>query len=124
MPLDNDPLERHTEIRRNSLGRCCGQMLATVGVAIGVFSVLAASSSAAMQQSARMYRVGILTAAAGSLETLRQGLRGLGYVEGQNVVLEIRDTEGRPERASELALQLARLKVDVLVATHPTAVFA
>jgi len=99
-------------------------MLATVGVAIGVFSVLAASSSAAMQQSARMYRVGILTAAAGSLETLRQGLRGLGYVEGQNVVLEIRDTEGRPERASELALQLARLKVDVLVATHPTAVFA
>jgi len=55
---------------------------------------------------------------------LRQGLRGLGYIEGQNVVFEVQDTEGRPERAEELALQLARLKVDVVVATHPAAVFA
>jgi putative tryptophan/tyrosine transport system substrate-binding protein len=77
-----------------------------------------------VQQSAQIHRVGILAAAAGSLETLRQGLRGLGYIEGRNVVFEIRDTEGRPEQANELALQLARLKVEVIVATHPAAVFA
>jgi len=89
-----------------------------------VSSVLAASSPAGGQQSAKMHRIGILTSAAGSVETLRQGLRGLGYIEGQNVVFEVQDTEGRPERAEELALQLARLKVDVVVATHPAAVFA
>ncbi len=77
-----------------------------------------------MQQSAKVYRVGILTAAAGSLETFRQSLRDLGYIEGRNVILEIRDTEGKPERANDLALQLARLKVDVIVATHPAAVFS
>src|SRR5207249_6524483 len=76
-----------------------------------------------MQQPVKMYRVGILTAAAGSTESLRQSLRDLGYVEGRNVILEIRDTEGRPERANDLALQLARLKVDVIVATNPAAVF-
>jgi putative tryptophan/tyrosine transport system substrate-binding protein len=69
-----------------------------------------------------MYRVGILTSGAGSLETLRQGLRDLGYIEGRNVILEIRDTEGKPERANHLASQLVRLKVDVIVATNPAAV--
>jgi putative tryptophan/tyrosine transport system substrate-binding protein len=56
------------------------------------------------------------------LETLRQGLRDLGYIEGRNVILEIRDTEGKPERANDLASQLVRLKVDVIVATNPAAV--
>jgi putative ABC transport system substrate-binding protein len=71
-----------------------------------------------------MYRVGILAAAGGSLETLRQAMRDMGYIEGRNLVLDIRDTEGRPERADELAVQLVRLKVDVIVATHPAAVFS
>jgi putative tryptophan/tyrosine transport system substrate-binding protein len=88
-----------------------------------VFGPPAASSTAETQQSGKMYRVGILTSAAGSLETLRQGLRDLGYIEGRNVILEIRDTEGKPERANDLALQLVRLKVDVIVATNPGAVF-
>ena len=71
-----------------------------------------------------MYRVGILRAGAGSVETFRQSLRDLGYVDGQNVVLDIRDTEGRPERADDLALQLARLKTDVIVVTNPQAAFS
>ena len=98
-------------------------IVAACGAASAVFSLSAASSPAEMQQPVKMYRVGILTAAAGSTETLRQSLRDLGYVEGRNVILEIRDTEGRPERANDLALQLARLKVDVIVATNPAAVF-
>jgi putative ABC transport system substrate-binding protein len=77
-----------------------------------------------MQPSAKMYRVGILRAAAGSVEALRQSLRDLGYVEGQNVVLDIRDTEGRPERADDLALQLVRLRADVIVVTNPQAAFS
>jgi len=81
---------------------------------------LAAPLAAKAQQTARVYRIGILTA--GPAETLRQTLRDLGYLEGRNVVLEIRDTEGKPERANDLALQLARLRVDVIVATHPAAV--
>ncbi|PYN01545.1 MAG: ABC transporter substrate-binding protein [Candidatus Rokuibacteriota bacterium] len=98
-------------------------IVAACGAASAVFSLSAASSPAEMQQPVKMYRVGILTAAAGSTESLRQSLRDLGYVEGRNVILEIRDTEGRPERANDLALQLARLKVDVIVATNPAAVF-
>ncbi len=79
---------------------------------------------AEVQPSAKMYRIGILTAAAGSVETLRESLRDLGYVEGRNVTLDIRDTEGKPEQADDLALQLARLKVNVIVATNPQAAFS
>jgi F420-0:gamma-glutamyl ligase len=64
-----------------------------------------------MQPLAKVYRVGILTTAAGSAETLRQSLRDLGYVESRNVVLDIRDTEGKPERADDLALQLGVSKL-------------
>src|SRR5262245_42354948 len=48
------------------------------------------------------------------LEALRHGLRDLGYVEGQTIVLEVRWAEGRSERMPELAAELLRLKVDVL----------
>jgi putative ABC transport system substrate-binding protein len=75
-----------------------------------------------MQQSAKIYRIGVLTVE--SPVTLRQSLRDLGYIEGRNVVLEIRDTEGRPERVNDLAFELAHLKVDVIVATYPAAVFS
>jgi putative ABC transport system substrate-binding protein len=50
------------------------------------------------------------------LEAFRQGLRDLGYVEGRNVVIEIRDAEGKPERFPALAAELVALKVDVIVA--------
>ena len=90
-------------------------------VATVALSLLPVSLAAEMQQSAKTYRIGILTV--GFPETLRQSLRDLGYIEGRNVVLEIRDTKGRSERVDDLASELARLKVDVIVATHPAAVF-
>jgi putative ABC transport system substrate-binding protein len=49
------------------------------------------------------------------LEALRQGLRDLGYTEGQNVVIEYRFSEGRDERLRDLAAELVRLKMDVIV---------
>ena len=51
-----------------------------------------------------------------SLEAFRQGLRDLGYVEGQNLVMESRYAEGSVERLPDLAAELVRLQVDVIVA--------
>ena len=48
---------------------------------------------------------------------LREGLRELGYVEGQNVILEVRWTDGHSERLPELAGEFVRLQVDVIVAS-------
>jgi len=73
-------------------------------------------------QQARMNRVGVLIV--GSSEPIRQSLRGLGYVDGQNITIDARDTEGKPDRLDEFAFELARLKVDVIVANYPAAVFS
>ena len=83
----------------------------------------------AAQTSPRIPRVGFLgaaspTAAGGNLDALRQGLRALGYVEGQTIALEVRWAEGRPERMSELVDELLRLEIDVLVVGSNPAVLA
>jgi hypothetical protein len=52
-----------------------------------------------MAQSAKVFRVGVLTAGGGSSEELRQNLRDLGYIEGLNVIIEVRDTEGKLSEA-------------------------
>jgi putative ABC transport system substrate-binding protein len=53
-----------------------------------------------------------------------RGLRELGYIEGQNITIERRAAAGKEERLPELAAELARLKVDVIVALHPRAAHA
>ena len=50
------------------------------------------------------------------IEAFRRGLRDIGYVEGQNIVLELRSAEGKPDRFPALAAELVALKVDVIVA--------
>ena len=77
------------------------------------------------QQSAKVPRIGYLTVASLSsnvarIEAFRQGLRELGYVEGKNIVIEWRSAEGKFERQSELAAELVRLKVDVIISSGPT----
>jgi putative ABC transport system substrate-binding protein len=88
--------------------------------------VLCASAEA--QQAAKVPRIGILSPLSSSaddlLDAFRQGLRELGYVEGRNIVIEYRSAEGRNDRLPELAAELVRLKVDVLVTTGPAAVGA
>jgi len=57
------------------------------------------------------------------IDAFRQGLHDTGYVEGQNIVLELRSAEGRPDRFPALAAELVDLKVDVIVAgATPTVV--
>jgi len=75
---------------------------------------------AAAQQPAKVPRIGFLTTGAAgspSAEAFRQGLRELGYVEGKNILIEYRYAEGTSEPLSELAEELVRLKVDVIVTT-------
>jgi putative ABC transport system substrate-binding protein len=74
---------------------------------------------ASAQQTAKVARIGYLSAAALAvnphlLEAFRQGLHDLGYVEGRNVVIEYRDAEGKLERFPPLAAELVALKVDVI----------
>ena len=57
---------------------------------------------------------------AGRIEGFRQGLRELGYVEGKNIIIEWRSSEGKVERRGEIAAELVRLKVDVIVSGGPT----
>lgn len=54
------------------------------------------------------------------VEAFRQGLRELGYVEGDSIVVETHFADGSPERLRELAVELARLKVDLIVSAGPT----
>ena len=76
------------------------------------------------QQPGKILRIGILLPSSASLnsarvEAFRQRLRELGYVEGKNIVLEYRYAEGKLERLPDLAAELVRLKVDVIVTTGP-----
>jgi ABC-type uncharacterized transport system substrate-binding protein len=88
-----------------------------------------AVSLAGAQSPSKVPRVGFLeggVAAAGTpfLEAFRQGLREHGWIEGQNIVLEVRSAEGKYERLPELVAELLRLKVDVLATSSTPASLA
>jgi putative tryptophan/tyrosine transport system substrate-binding protein len=84
--------------------------------------LLMVSLAAGAQQATHMYRIGRLSSGHPpaspdpNLEAFREGLRDLGYVEGQNLVLESRYAAGSEERLPGLAAELVRLQVDVIVA--------
>ena len=83
--------------------------------------------SARAQQAVKPHRIGILSPdlpPPGFLEAFRQGLRELGYVEGQNIAFEVRNAEGYGQRLAPLANQLVRLKVDVILAINTPSVQA
>lgn len=76
--------------------------------------------TARAQRGRKVYRVGILepipaTQNAANLEALRKGLRGFGYFEGSNLIIEYRSADGRAERFQDLASELVGLKVDVIL---------
>ena len=84
-----------------------------------VLSLVLASSPSHAQSGAKMPQIGMLTSAFhphSGFEGFRQGLRDLGYVEGQSIALESRFAEGKVERLPALAAELVRLKVDVILA--------
>jgi len=98
-----------------------------IGLAVVLaLSLVLAPLAAGAQQRAKVPRIGILSSDAASTreEAFRQGLRDLGYVEGQNVVIESRYADGRFEKLPGLATELVRLNVDVIVASPTEAIRA
>ena len=90
--------------------------------------VLAAPLASDAQPPAKVVRIGVLTVglarATPPVEVFLQGLRGHGYVEGQNMVLEFRFADGRIDRLPALASELVRLQVDVIVTAGNAAALA
>ncbi len=89
-------------------------------VAIGV-AIAMCGAVAQAQQPKKVYRIGYLSQfeparESSRSEAIRVALRELGYVEGQNIAMEYRYAEGKPDRFPELAADLVRLKVDIIVA--------
>src|SRR5688500_13338331 len=82
--------------------------------------LLAPCSAAEAQQPKKVHRIGYLSTIDPPREStrsegIRLALRELGYIEGQNIATEYRYAEGKRERAPELAAELVRLKVDIIV---------
>src|SRR5262252_1282706 len=82
------------------------------------------------QQAVAIPRVGVLRPGNpppgdfGQREAFERGLRDLGWTPGTNILIEYRYAEGKPERLHELAVELIRLPVDVIVASSPAGVRA
>jgi ABC-type uncharacterized transport system substrate-binding protein len=88
--------------------------------------LLAVAGIADAQQPTKIPRIGFLNAASPSAilaryEAFRQGLRELGYVERKNIEIEYRYAEGELDRLRELAAELVRLKIDIIVTAGPAA---
>jgi len=111
---------RPTAMQKTFVGIAVGALLFVLGVA------------AEAQQPVKVPRIGYLhpgsaaTASAARIEAFREGLRELGYLEGKNIVIEWRYADGKSEAESlpELAAELVRIKVDVIVTTGTPAVRA
>ena len=91
-------------------------------VALGAGALVTPIGSFAQTQPAKLYRIGLLSGHSPSDTALwhqafRQGLRDLGWIEGKNISIEYRYAEGRSDRLPDLAADLVRLKVDVIVAS-------
>ena len=87
--------------------------------------LFALSYSASAQQSKEVPRIGYLSAVGAARDSTRAeaiwlALRELGYVEGQNIVIEYRSAGGKLDRYHELATELVRLKVDIIVVAGGT----
>jgi putative tryptophan/tyrosine transport system substrate-binding protein len=95
--------------------------LGTLALALAVF---AAPLAAQAQQAANVHRIGVLVPGAlppGAIDAFRAGLQELGYIEGRNVRLEWRSGDGKTEQLQKLAIELARLNVEVIFAVNTQA---
>ena len=97
---------------------------------LGTLAALAAAPLAAeAQQAGKVYRIGVLetrSAALNSanLDAFRRGLQELGYREGQNLEIAYRSSDGRDERFPDLATELVRMHVDLIVTRGTPAALA
>jgi len=99
-----------------------------IGLVILTGILTLAPFAAEAQPTGKVSRIGFLfygsPGSSAELDAFRQGLRELGYIEGQNVTIDYRFASGQVERLPELATELARLKVDVIVTSNTPAAMA
>ena len=93
-----------------------------LGLSVIAFMLVVAGAVAEAQQSGKIFRIGFLdpSTASGSavlVDAFRQELSKLGWIEGKNITIEYRFAEGKADRRPELAAELVRLKVDLIVVT-------
>ena len=97
---------------------------------VGLFAIVIAltvcGARTEAQQPAKVPRIGWLSASSVSamtarIEAFRQGLRDVGYVEGKNIIIEWRSVEDKADQLPNLAAELVRLKVDLIVTAGPQA---
>src|SRR5215472_15271391 len=99
-----------------------------LGIVVAALCLLLTAPLAAdAQQAGKVPRIGFLSLTSPSdrpslLDAFRQSLRGLGWVEGQNIVIDYRYAQDRVDRLPDLAAELVRLKVDLIVASAGTQV--
>ena len=94
---------------------------------VGTGAVVLIAPLTAEGQTAKVPRIGVVAPAGlhdPDVEAFRQGLRELGYVEEQNILVEYRAAEGKPERFPDLFGEILRLKVDVIVTGSSAAALA
>ena len=101
---------------------CAAMKKAGVLSILFVVILLAVGVIAEAQQPKKVPRLGYLTPVDPATESarsegIRLALRKLGYIEGQNIAIEYRNAEGKLDRHPELAAELVRLKVDIIVTT-------
>ena len=109
-------------MKLNHLRRFSPAVIAAAVPALALI-LLTVSGVVSPQPSTKLHRIGVLTSGDRTWR-LQEGLRDLGYIEGRDVSFEYRNTEGKPERLDELAQDLVRQKVEVIVAAYPAAVLA
>ena len=93
-----------------------------MGFSVIAFVLVLTGPVAEAEQPKKVPRIGILRTGSSPdplVEAFRQGLRDLGYVEGKSITIDYRWAEGRNERLPDLAADLVRLKVDVILAAGP-----
>ena len=106
-----------TNIRQQARGNSKKLRLVVCSLWVVLFTLCVSTQA---QQLTKIPRIGFLdpstiSGSAAILETFRQELRKLGWVEGKNISIEYRFAELKPERVAELAAELVRLKVDLIV---------
>jgi len=121
---DNRKSKTCAELRRSIQNR----NLAGIVALVVAFAMCGAMAQA--QQPKKVPRIGYVSGAGDSstptrgIDTFRQGLRDLGYIEGKNIVVEYRYAEGKLDMLPGLVAELVQLKVDVLVSPVTTAIRA
>jgi putative ABC transport system substrate-binding protein len=102
-----------------------GEAMKNIFSILLIIATIAVGAVAEAQQPAKIPRIGFLAGVSASTisartDAFRQGLRELGYIEGKNLIVEWRYADEKLEKLNELATELVRLKLDVLVSAAPT----